>query len=99
MISQARALADERGIGNATFELGDVEKLPFRPGSFDLVICRIALHHFPQPERALAEMVRVCRREGLVAIIDNIVPADPAVAKAINSFEKMRDTVSMVRPR
>ncbi|MFZ1629538.1 MAG: class I SAM-dependent methyltransferase, partial [Anaerolineae bacterium] len=35
MISQARALADERGIGNATFELGDVEKLPFRPGSFD----------------------------------------------------------------
>lgn len=91
MISQARALADERGIGNATFELGDVEKLPFRPGSFDLVVCRIALHHFPQPERALAEMVRVCRRDGLVAVIDNIVPADVSVARAINSFEKMRD--------
>lgn len=91
MISQARALAAARGISNATFEMGDVEKLPFRPGSFDLVTCRVALHHFPQPERALAEMVRVCRRDGLVAVIDNIVPADPPIAKAVNSFEKMRD--------
>lgn len=91
MVSKARALAAERSVSNATFELGDVEKLPFRPGSFDLVTCRVALHHFPQPERALAEMVRVCRREGLVVVIDNIAPADPPIAKAINSFEKMRD--------
>ncbi len=91
MVSQGRTLAEARGVGNVTFEMGDVEKLPFRPGSFDLVTCRVALHHFPQPERALAEMVRVCRRDGLVAVIDNIVPADVSVARAINSFEKMRD--------
>ncbi len=91
MIAQARALAAERGCTNVRFELGDVEKLPFRPASFDLVTCRVALHHFPQPERALVEMMRVCRHDGLVAVVDNVVPADAATARAINSFEKMRD--------
>ncbi len=91
MVHRARSLASERGVTNVTFEVGDVEKLPARPASFDLVTCRVALHHFGSPERALAEMARVCKPDGLVAVIDNIVPADPNVARAVNSFEKMRD--------
>lgn len=91
MVSRARALADERELTNVTFEVGDAEKLPMRPASFDLVTCRVALHHFADPERAVAEMARVCKPDGLVAVIDNIVPADANVARAINSFEKMRD--------
>lgn len=91
MVSRARALAAERGVTNVTFEVGEAENLPVRPASFDLVTCRVALHHFVHPDRAVADMARVCKPEGLVAVIDNIVPADASVARAVNSFEKMRD--------
>jgi ubiquinone/menaquinone biosynthesis C-methylase UbiE len=91
MVSRARALAAERSLSNVTFEVGDAEKLPVRPASFDLVTCRVALHHFADPARAVADMARVCKPDGLVVVIDNIVPADANVARAVNSFEKMRD--------
>lgn len=91
MVNRARALAIERNAANVTFEVGDAEKLPVRPASIDLVTCRVALHHFADPERAVSDMARVCKPGGLVAVIDNIVPADANVARAINSFEKMRD--------
>jgi SAM-dependent methyltransferase len=41
------------------FRQGDAEALPFSEGSFDAVVCNFGLHHFPHPERAVAEVHRV----------------------------------------
>ncbi len=38
------------------------EDLPFATGSFDVVACRVAAHHFEDVETAVAEMARVSRR-------------------------------------
>jgi SAM-dependent methyltransferase len=38
------------------------EDLPFADGSFDVVTCRIAAHHFPDIRKAVAEMARVSSR-------------------------------------
>jgi SAM-dependent methyltransferase len=46
------------------------EELPFANGSFDVVVCRVAAHHFDDPALALREMVRVSG--GLVLISDNL---------------------------
>jgi SAM-dependent methyltransferase len=46
------------------------ECLPFRDASFDLVYCRMVLEYLPAPERAIAEMVRVCRPDGTVLLQD-----------------------------
>ena len=46
------------------------EELPFADGSFDVVTCRIAAHHFQDVRRAVAEMARVSRR--LLVIEDNV---------------------------
>ena len=46
------------------------EALPFADGSFDVVTCRIAAHHFQDVRKALAEMARVAQR--LVVIEDNV---------------------------
>jgi SAM-dependent methyltransferase len=46
------------------------EELPFANGSFDVVVCRVAAHHFDDPAMALREMVRVSG--GLVLISDNL---------------------------
>jgi SAM-dependent methyltransferase len=49
------------GAGGAPGLLGDAERLPFRDGSFDLVLCCRLLHHLDPGavERVLEELVRV----------------------------------------
>jgi ubiquinone/menaquinone biosynthesis C-methylase UbiE len=46
------------------------EELPFADGSFDVVTCRVAAHHFDDPAAAIAEMARVSR--SLVLVSDNL---------------------------
>jgi ubiquinone/menaquinone biosynthesis C-methylase UbiE len=49
---------------------GDSEHLPFATGSFDFVTCANSFHHYPNQERAVAEMHRVLRPGGRLLIID-----------------------------
>ncbi len=91
MLETARALANERGITNIEFEPADAHVLPFEANTFDLVTNRIALHHFTNARQAIAEMARVCKPGGLVALSDNIVPPDRVTAGHINHWEKLRD--------
>jgi SAM-dependent methyltransferase len=60
------------GIQNVLFQEGDATALPFLDESFDLVVCRSSLHHFPDPHAAVAEMARVCRPGGRVVVSDMI---------------------------
>jgi SAM-dependent methyltransferase len=63
------------GIDNVLLQEGHAAVLPFVDGSFDLVFCRTALHHFPDPERCIVEMARVCRPGGRVVLSDMIAPS------------------------
>ena len=63
------------GIANVLLQEGHAAALPFVDASFDLVFCRTALHHFPDPERCVAEMARVCRPGGRVVVSDMIAPS------------------------
>lgn len=46
----------------------DAESLPIPDRSFDTVVSNFGIGHFPRPERALAEFVRVVSSEGAVAV-------------------------------
>jgi ubiquinone/menaquinone biosynthesis C-methylase UbiE len=46
------------------------EDLPFADGSYDVVACRVAAHHFEDVEKALSEMARVSRDR--VIVVDNL---------------------------
>ena len=91
MLAQARKLAAGKGLKNVEFHRGDVYALPFAPASFDIVSCRFAFHHFEEPERAFAEMLRVCRRGGRIVLCDGLASDDPAKAAAFNRMELHRD--------
>ena len=60
------------------------EHLPFEDGSFDVVTCRIAAHHFTDIRAAVAEMARVSNR--LLVIEDNLFRGEH-----VEEAERLRD--------
>lgn len=50
------------------FETGDAESLPFPDGSFDAVVSGYGIIHVPRPAAALAEMARVLKPGGRLAV-------------------------------
>ncbi len=76
---------------NIWYVVADAEGLPFLDGTFDLITCRIAAHHFPRPDRFVREAARVLKPGGLFLLIDNVAPADKELAAFMNTFERLRD--------
>jgi SAM-dependent methyltransferase len=60
------------------------EELPFEDGSFDVVACRIAAHHFDDVRQAVREMARVTRDR--VVVQDNLY-----VSERVEEAERARD--------
>lgn len=62
MLERAVEVARRRGVDDqVTTTVADVGRLPFEDGSFDLVVSFTGLHVFPDPHRAIREMVRVLK--------------------------------------
>ncbi|RYU79951.1 class I SAM-dependent methyltransferase [Hymenobacter persicinus] len=92
MLAQARAQQDKLGLTNVRWQEGAAEQLPFADGSFSLVTCRIAPHHFESVPRFLTEVARVLRLGGRFVLADTTVPDDaPETAEWQNQVEKLRD--------
>lgn len=91
MVERAGAFITGLGIQNVRFEPADAENLPFRDEQFDLVTCRIAAHHFPDPPQFIREAVRVLRRGGLLLVQDQVLPEDNLSARYVDQIERLRD--------
>jgi len=91
MLAQARKLAARSAAQNVAWHRGDVYALPFADGTFDIVSCRFAFHHFEEPVRAFGEMVRVCRSGGRIVLCDAIASDDARKADVFNRMERHRD--------
>lgn len=74
-VERARAAAAADHLDRVTFLQGDAESLPLDGASVDAALCECALCLFPDKPAAAAEIARVLRPGGVVAISD--VTADP----------------------
>lgn len=63
MIREARK---RKGSARLHYSVQDATKLPYAAESFDAVVISNALHIMPEPEKALAEIRRVLKRDGLL---------------------------------
>src|SRR4030095_9636427 len=64
---KGRARAAAEGL-EIMFEEGDAESLPYKDGQFDAVVSLIGAMFAPRPERVAAELTRVCRPGGIIAM-------------------------------
>lgn len=90
MLEQGKKLAEQDGIQNISFVTGNAANLPFEDASFDLVITRLSLHHFLEPEKPFREMQRVLRKGGKLVVWDMESVAEE-VREINDSIERMRD--------
>ena len=90
MLTQFRKLAAERGVAVETVE-AFAESIPLAAASFDLVVCRLAAHHFSDLPKAMTEMARLAKPGGHVVIIDMEGDADPTLDALNHDIEVLHD--------
>lgn len=73
LIETARARASTEGV-DIQFDEGDAEQLPYEDASFDVIVSMFGAMFAPRPELVVAELARVCRPGGQIALA-NWTPA------------------------
>ncbi|MBC8530889.1 class I SAM-dependent methyltransferase [Gehongia tenuis] len=90
MLETGKRNAEQENLRNMVFVKGNAEELPFLDASFDIALSRLAFHHFPDIKRPFAEMVRVLRPGGKLALIDMEAAKEELRARE-DGIEAMRD--------
>lgn len=91
MLHETRKLAANRRLTNVMVQYADAEALPFREASLDIVTCRTAPHHFPDPPAFLAEVARTLKPGGRLVISDTCSPEQDEVEGWMHRLELLRD--------
>jgi SAM-dependent methyltransferase len=68
MLAAARRIAESNGIDNIDTRECSADQLPFPDATFDSATCRFGLMFVPHPSRAVAELSRVARPGGRIAV-------------------------------
>lgn len=97
-IRQARERAVARGLdGRFSFREGAAERLPFPDDSFDLTTCQTVLIHLPDPAAAIAEMLRVTKPGGRVAVAEPNNLTEALLLDSISNQGSIDQIVELVR--
>jgi ubiquinone/menaquinone biosynthesis C-methylase UbiE len=90
MINEAKKLQAKFQLENMNWEIGEVTSLPYPDNHFSIVVSRFGFHHFLNPQLVFAEMIRVCKPNGIVMVVD--VALSDEKTDAYNKMEKNRDS-------
>jgi arsenite methyltransferase len=88
-IATARRAAEREGLeGSVEFLVADAEALPLAHGAVDGVLCECSLCTFPDKQRAAAELARVLRPGGRLALSDMIAEPErfPASLRTLDAW-------------
>lgn len=92
MLAQAHASLDARRYLNVCLCAADAELLPFPADNFSLLVCRYCFANFPAPQNVVAEMRRVMRPGGRLAVVETVAPAHPPHRRRLNRLERLRSS-------
>lgn len=98
MVAHGRTL---EGAGAVDWRVGDAQALPWGNATFDIVLCIQGYQFFPDRAKALAEMRRVMKPGGRLAVTVfcslPYCPGHEAIAGALQKFAKV-DRTGIERP-
>lgn len=66
--SEALLAIAKKRMPDATFDLGELEELPYPDSSFDVVVASLSVQYAENPSKALKELLRVCKPTGCLVI-------------------------------
>ncbi|HEV8024054.1 MAG TPA: methyltransferase domain-containing protein [Candidatus Nanopelagicales bacterium] len=96
------SVANGQHLGlDVTGQVADVEALPFEDGSFDLVVGHAFLHHIPDVDKALREIVRVLVPGGRFVICGEPTRRGDVVARTLSrvTWKATRTITSLPKVR
>src|SRR5882724_8608092 len=97
-VAEATARATARGIGGRfSYRLGEAERLPFPDDSFDLATCQTVLIHLSDPAAAIAEMRRVTKPGGLIAVAEPNNLTESLLLDSVSNQANIDEIVELVR--
>ena len=67
LLERGRLRAEAEGL-DVTFEVADVEALPYSPDSFDVVVSTFGVMFAPEHGQSASELMRVCRPGGRIGL-------------------------------
>lgn len=88
-LEQNRRKAELEGINNLHFISYDGMDFPFDNNSFDVVITRYALHHFPAINDTFREISRVLKKNGIFFLSDP-TPNDDDIERFVDEYMQMK---------
>lgn len=97
MVRLARRHSADAGVAVVHFLQGEMECLPFRDATFDVVISNCVFNLCPDKERVLAEACRVLKPKGRLAMAD-IVALGPLPAGMVGELALRAGCVSGATP-
>lgn len=90
MLEVGKRECEKANICNITLVKGIAEELPFLDNSFDIVISRLAFHHFVNGKEIFKEMNRVLKPGGKLVLVD-MVAGNESLREEVDRIEKLRD--------
>lgn len=89
-IQVARQRANEKKV-NFSPLVGDLERLPFKDNTFNICFCGWVLHHFPDASTSVAEIRRVLKPGGKIAL------AEPNESNLAMRFSRFIEDLPRIR--
>ncbi|MGM0600967.1 MAG: arsenite methyltransferase, partial [Candidatus Rifleibacteriota bacterium] len=93
MVSKARDNAAKAKLANVDFRLGEIEHLPVADNSVDVIISNCVVNLSPEKAQVFAEVFRVLKKGGRVAISD-VVALQPFPEEMLNNEKAICSCVS-----
>ena len=90
MLKIGREHGEKAGVSNAEYVLAEAEHLPFADDTFDIVVSRLAFHHFADAKEAMREMCRVLKTGGKLVIVD-MAARQEDLRETADGYERLRD--------
>ncbi len=80
MLEKARLRVTELGLDNVELYAMDAGHMRFPDSSFDVVVAAYVVTAVPEYRQVIREMIRVCKPEGRILMLNHLTSSNPVVA-------------------